>query len=460
MTPKLLSLAFLLGFCGCTVGPNYKRPQVMVPDQVRSITPPPLQQDLAASFGQVKWFEAFKDPALVSLIKEGLTNNYDMRIAAARILQASAILGVTRADQYPSVAVSAGIDHVRNNIFPGGPTLYNASIQASYIADFWGQFRRSTEAARANLAATEYGHQVVQTTLISDMAISYFELRQFDTQLEYSKATLTADQEMLRINTIKFKGGESAETDVLQARVLVEQAEAQVISLQQSAAQTENALSILVGRTPGPIERGLALTEQPHLPNVPVGLPSALLERRPDVKQAEEFLASANANVGVAKAAFFPQISLTGLFGAQSTSLASFLDGPATVWAIGGQVVQPVFQGGRIRSNYRLAWARRDEAELTYKRTVLQAFGDASNSLIGYNQSRQFRMKVSEQTDTYREAARLANVRFLGGTTSFLEVLVTQQDYFTSQLQLAAAWNAELQNYVQLYRSLGGGWDQ
>jgi len=459
-TTPLIAATLLLSLCACTVGPHYKRPQVSVPDQYRGISPDGQAQASAEPFGEMKWFAVFQDPALESLIKEALTNNYDLRIAATRVLQASALAGITRADQYPSVTATAGVENVRNQFFPGAPTFDSASIQASYIVDFWGQYRRATEAARANLVATQYGQDVVRTTLVSNVAVAYFQLRQFDAQLDYAKQTLTADQEMLRINTIKFKGGESAQTDVLQAQLLVQQSEAQVISLQQGIEQTENTLSVLLGRNPGPIARGLNLTEQPHLPDVPVGLPSALLERRPDIRQAEQLLASANANVGVAKAAFFPQIALTGLFGALSTSLTSFLQGPATVWSIGGQAVQPVFQGGRIRSNYRLAWAQRDEAELAYKRTVLQAFGDVSNSLVGYSQSRQYRIKLTEQTTTYRDAAHLANVRFLGGTTSFLEVLVTQQQYLTSQLALAQAWNTELQSYVQLYRALGGGWQQ
>ena len=300
---------------------------------------------------------------------------------------------------------------------------------------------------------------MVRTTLISNVASNYFLLRQFDAQLDYSKETLKADQEMLRINTIKFKGGESAQTDVLQAELLVEQAESQIISLGQSIEQTENAVSILLGRNPAPVARGLDLVAQPHLPEVPAGIPSTILERRPDVRQAELLLVSANANVGVAKAAFFPQFSLTGSFGAQSTSLTSFLEGPATFWSIGGQALQPLFEGGRIKSNYRLAWAQRDEAELAYKQTVQLALEDVSNGLVGYSQSRKFRMKIEQQTATYSEAARLANVRFLGGYTSFLEVLVTQQQYLTSQLTLAQAWDSELQNYVQLYRALGGGWE-
>jgi multidrug efflux system outer membrane protein len=245
---------------------------------------------------------------------------------------------------------------------------------------------------------------------------------------------------------------------VYQAEVLVQQAEAQVITLEQSIEQTENNISILLGKNPGPIARGLPLPDQPHVPEVPAGLPSAILQRRPDVRQAEETLVAANANVGVAKALFFPQISLTGSFGATSTSLSRFLDGPATFWSVGAQVVQPIFEGGRLRSNYHLAWAQRDQAELSYKQTVQQAFGDVSNSLVGYRQSQAYRKKIEEQTATYKQTADLANVRFQGGVTSFLEVQYYEQQYFTSALSLGNAWYAEMQNYVQLYQALGGGW--
>ena len=232
----------------------------------------------------------------------------------------------------------------------------------------------------------------------------------------------------------------------------------EVITLQQSIEQTENQLSVLLGRNPGPISRGLNLTDEPHLDEVPVGLPSTILERRPDVRQAEESLVAANANVGVAKAAYFPQIPLTASFGASSTALTSFLQGPATFWALGGQLAQPLYAGGRITSGYRLALAQREQAELTYKQTVQQAFADVSNSLVAYRQSRLYRVKLEEQTTTYKETSRLANVRFTGGATSFLEVLTTQQQYFTSELQTTQAWYAELQSYVQLYQALGGGW--
>jgi multidrug efflux system outer membrane protein len=452
------ALVPLLMVSGCKVGPNYKRPVLVTPDQYRGVAPDLSNQPATQSFAEMNWEAVFQDETLRALIKEALTNNYDMQIAASRIVQAEAVVGVTRANQLPSVFGSGGINYERNATVPNGPTIDSLGIQLNYIVDFWGKYRRATEAARAQLLATTYARDVVQTTLISDVAIAYFQLRQFDYQLDFAQKNVVTDKEAVQLNTIKFKGGDSAITDVYQAQLLLQQAEAQAILSEQQIEQAENQISILLGRNPGSIARGLALVDQPHLAVVPTGLPSALLERRPDVRQTEATLIAANANVGVAKAAFFPQISLTGLFGAQSTALTSFLQGPATVWSLGGEVLQPLYAGGAITSAYNLAWAQRNEAELVYKQTVLNAFGDVADSLIGYNQARLYRMKIEEQTNTYRETADLANVRFRGGVTSFLEVLVTQQQYFTSEQVLALAWNAEMQNYVQLYQALGGGW--
>jgi multidrug efflux system outer membrane protein len=455
-----LGLILLLSLSACKVGPNYKRPTLDVPGQYRGTAPDLPQQPAGGPFGEMKWPTVYQDETLQALLKEALTNNYDIRVAATRILQAQANLGITRANQFPTVGGVGSIQNEQSTpLFTGSPWIDTLGLQMNYIVDFWGQYRRATEAARANLLASKYAQNVVQITLISEVANDYFALRQYDAQLEVSKQTVDADKEILRLNTINFKGGYYSLTDVDQALLLVEQAEAEVISLNQLIPQTENSLSILLGRNPGPINRGLNLVDQPHLPDVPVGLPSALLERRPDVRESEQALVAANANVGVAKAAFFPQISLTGSFGASSTALTSFLQGPATFWAVGGQLAQPIFEGGRITSGYRLAWAQRDQAELQYKQTVQQAFGDVANSLVGYQQSRQFRIKIAEQTATYKESAQLANVRFTGGYASFLEVLTIEQQYFTSELALMQAWYAELQNYEQLYAALGGGWE-
>ena len=460
MTKLWTSFAILLvlSACACKVGPNYKRPATTVPDQYRGLAPEASQQSAVPSVAETQWSGIYQDPVLQGLIKEALTNNYDIRIAATRVLQANANLGITRANQLPTLNGSGSVINQRDGFYPNAPTFDNLALSLNYIVDFWGQFRRATEAARAALLATQYGQEVVQTSLITSVATDYFLLRQYDEQLDFSKKTVEVDREILKLNQIKFKGGESAITDVYQAETLLQQAEAQVIQTQQFIEQTENNISILLGRTPGPIARGLPLTEQSHLPDVPSGLPSALLQRRPDILRAEQNLVAANANVGVAKAAFFPQISLTGTFGAQSTAITSFLQGPATFWAVGGQALQPLYQGGRIRSQYRLAWAQRDEAELVYKQTVNQAFGEVSNSLVGYNQSRQYRMKIEQQTESYKQMANLANVRFQGGVTSFLEVQYYEQQYFLSALSLSQAWFVELQNYAALYQALGGGW--
>ena len=448
----------LLSLCACEIGPNYKRPIVTAPLQYRGLAPTSSTQADAPPFAQMQWQAVFQDKTLQNLIQEALQNNYDMRIAATRILQAQASVGITRSNQLPSLNGSFGIQNQRSAQLPGAPTFDSASLQLNYIVDFWGQYRRATEAARANLLATTYARNVVQTTLIVDVADIYFQLREMDSQLAFSKQSVLNDQEILRINEINFKGGEYAIADVYQAQLLVQQAEAEVIALQQSIEVSENQLSILLGRNPGSIARGLDLTDQPHLSEVPAGLPSAILERRPDVRQSEESLIAANANVGVAKAAFLPQIPLTASFGAQSTALTSFLQGPATFWTLGAQLAQPLYAGGRIRSGYRLALTQRDEAVLSYKQVVQLAFQEVSNNLVSYAQSRKYRMKLQEQAATYKETARLANVRFKGGATSFLEVLTTQQQYFTSELALQQAWSAELQNYVGLYQALGGGW--
>src|SRR5271165_5285425 len=345
MTSLKLSVAIVLviSLCACKVGPNYKRPATTVPDQYRGLPPSSSQQPQAQPFADMQWATVYQDEVLQGLIKEALVNNYDLRIAATRVLQANANLGITRANQLPTLNGSGSIFNERNQLTnlttDKSPTYDSLALSLSYIVDFWGQYRRATESARATLLATQFGQEVVRVSLISSVATDYFLLRQYDDQLEFSKKTVEVDREILKLNEIKFKGGESAITDVYQGQTLLQQAEAQVISTQQFIEQTENNISILLGRNPGPIVRGLPNTAQPQLPDVPTGLPSALLERRPDVRQAEENLVAANANVGVAKAAFFPQISLTGTFGAQSTALTSFLQGPATFWAVGGYIL-------------------------------------------------------------------------------------------------------------------------
>ncbi len=497
------ALVLTLALCACKLGPNYQRPTVAVPGDYRGVAPeaepsktaapspmttmPPAAQPATTpqqqpqetapgapasppatapqatgqagqSFGDTLWTSVFQDEVLQGLIKEALANNYDLRIAATRVLQANANLGIVRANQFPTLGGSGSMIYERNSLLPNATTYGGLALNFNYIVDFWGQYRRATESARASLLATEYAREVVQISLIDSVATNYFALLQYDDQLQYSKKTVEADQQILKLNDIKFRGGEAAITDVYQAEVILQQAEAGVITYQQLTEQSENNLSILLGRNPGPIQRGLNLVDQPHLPEIPAGLPSDLLRRRPDVREAEENLVAANANVGVAKAAFFPQFPITASFGAQSNALNSFLAGPGTFWAIAGSAVQPIFQGGRIRSSYRLAWAQRDQADLQYKQTVQLAFGDVSNSLIGYQQARKLRMKIEEQTQTYANLVRLSNVRYQGGYTAFLEVQYNEQQYFQSALLLSQAWYQELQYYAALYQALGGGW--
>jgi outer membrane protein, multidrug efflux system len=454
MIDKFCVAGAALCLAACAVGPDYKRPALDVPAAFRG-SPEAAQ---GQAFADLQWWAVLEDPVLQSLIKDALANNYDLRIAANHVLQARNQLGITRSSQLPSLSGFVEAERLRAPPVLSDQTLYSGGLQLSWVLDFWGQYRRATEAARATLLATQYAQNAVRITLISNVAIAYFQLRAFDRELDTSTRILHTNTETLRITTLSVDGGASPITDQLQARLLVQQAQAQITQLEESIAQTENQLSLLLGRNPGDISRGTTLVAQPHLPEVPAGLPSRLLERRPDVRQAEEALAAANANVGVAKAAFFPQIPLTASYGAASANLGDFLKRSASAWSVAGQAIQPIFEGGKIRSAYRLAWAQRDAAELAYRQSVEQALTDVANSLVGYEKSRSLRFTLEEQTATYAETARLANDRYRGGSTSFLEVLTTQQQYFTSELQSSQAWFAELQNYVQLYQVLGGGW--
>ena len=443
-----------LGLAACAVGPDYKRPALDVPAEFRGAP----EGGRRAAFADMQWWAVLEDPVLQSLIKDALANNYDLRIAANRVQQARDQLGITRSNQLPSISGFVEAERERAPPVPSDQTIYSGGVQLSWMLDFWGQYRRATEAARATLLSTEYAQNTVRISLIANVASAYFQMRAFDMELDASTRILQTNQETLRLTTLSVNGGASPITDQLQATLLVQQAQAQITQLQESIAQTENQLSLLLGENPQDIPRGVSLAGQPHLPEVPAGLPSQLLERRPDVRAAEETLAAANANVGVAKAAFFPQIPLTAAYGAASTSLGDFLKQSASAWSVAGQAIQPIFEGGKIRSAYRLVWAQRDAAELAYRQTVQQAFADVADSLVGYEKSRSLRLTLEEQTATYAETARLANDRYRGGSTSFLEVLTTQQQYFTSELQSSQALFAELQNYVQLYQSLGGGW--
>ncbi len=454
---------------GCLVGPNYKRPSATPPDAFRDATPTAgagAGAASATSIGDAKWWDVFQDDQLQTLIRTGLVQNFDVRIAATRILQAEAQLGITRADQYPRVngsftglgqrARTAGVND--GNPVTGGAAQVLGS--ASWALDFWGQYRRATEAAQAQLLATQWGQRAVVTTLVSQLANAYFDLRSLDMQLEISKRTLESRQESLRLTQVRERGGATSLVDVRQAEQLVYTATGEIATLEREITQQENFISVLLGNNPSPIARGRALTDQPHPTDVPAGLPSSLLERRPDIQRAEQQLVAANANIGVAKAAYFPQITLTGSGGFASTSLGTLFSGPAAVWTATAALTQPIFTAGRTRSQVALAEARDQELLLTYQQTIKQAFREVSDALIGYRKDREFREQQELLFTSAQDARRLAQLRYEGGATSYLEVLDADTRLFAAELGVAQARAGELASLVEIYRALGGGWQQ
>ena len=458
-----LSLVMLL-LSGCAVGPNYKRPSVNVPDTYRGAVPPEAQQPAAESLGDQKWWEVFQDKQLQDLIHTALQQNYDVRIAATRILEARAQVGIARADQLPTISGGAQAVNERNprvKLYPQYETSSNqVDLSLAWELDFWGKYRRATESARANLLATEWARKEVIDTLVSDVAAAYFQLRELDLELEISRRTLASRKNSLQLTQTLANGGATSMLDVRQAEQLVFTAAETIPDLERQIEQQENFISTLLGNNPGPIARGTKLTEQPHPPQIPAGLPSSLLERRPDIREAEAQLIAANAQIGVAKADYFPQITLTATGGYQSSALTSLFTGPAGLWSFGGSLAQPIFEGGRIRSNVRFTEARQQEAALVYQQTIQQAFRGVSDALVGYSKDREFREQQEQLTFSAQDAARLSETRYRGGTTSYLEVLTNETNYFDAELGLAQAQLNELVALVRIYRNLGGGWQE
>jgi len=380
------------------------------------------------------------------------------------VLEAQAQLGITRADQFPSVGAGAGISDTRtgqSKFLPGFETSTGqASISAAWELDFWGKYRRATEAARANLVASEWARREVLSTLVANVASAYFQLRALDLQLEISKRTLNSRQESLRLTRILADGGSTTLLDVRQAEQLVFTASAEIPVLEQQIEQQENFLSILLGQNPGDIPRGQTLTEQRQPPEVPPGLPSFLLERRPDIQQAEAQLVAANAEIGVARAAYFPQISLNSAGGFQSSALTNLFTGPAGAWSFGASLTQPIFTAGRLRSQVRLAEARQQTAVLFYQQSIQGAFRSISDGLVAYRKTREFRTQQGLLFRSAEDAARLSHMRYNGGVTGYLEVLTNETNAFSTELGLVQAQLNELLAVVQLYQALGGGWQQ
>jgi len=458
-----LILSTLLLLTGCAVGPNYKRPAVSVPDAYRGLAPDASPQT-TASLGDEKWWTVFQDQQLQALIKEALAQNYDVRIAAQRVLEAQALLGITRADQFPTITGNAAAVNLRNpetKLTPAYETSANAvNLSLFWELDFWGKFRRATESARARLLATQWGEKAVISSLVSNVASAYFALLELDAEMEISQRTLASRKESLRLVQIREKGGTTSMLDVRQSEQLVYTAAAAIPDLERRIEQQENFISILLGRNPGPITRGRTLVENQILPTVPAGLTSSLLERRPDLQAAEQQLVAANAQIGVAKAAYFPQITLTAVGGFQSSALSSLFTGPAGLWSFGGQLAQPIFTAGRLRSNVRLTEAQKEEAVLTYQQSIQQAFREVSDSLVAYRKNQEFRQQQELLTGAAQDATRLSDIRYRGGVTSYLEVLDSDTRYFEAQIGLAQAELSERLALVQLYNALGGGWQE
>ncbi|MGH9718141.1 MAG: efflux transporter outer membrane subunit [Candidatus Acidiferrales bacterium] len=459
---RLALLLFCLLLAGCTVGPKYERPAIQAPAAYRGASP---SQASAVSLGNEKWWQVFQDPILQELIRTALRQNYDVQIAAARILQAQAELGITRANQFPMAG--AGLEGYSerspkiSSAFPAYQTnVGEVDLSVIWNLDFWGKYRRETEASRANLVASEWGRRAVVTSVVSSVAAGYFQLRELDLSLQISQRTLASRQDSLRLTKILAQHGSASHLEVREAEQLVYAAGETVPDLQRQIAQQENALSILLGENPSTIPRGRPLTEQPLLPQVPAGLPSDLLERRPDIREAEESLIAANAEIGVARAAYFPNISLTGTAGFESYALTKLFTGSAGLWNVAGSLTQPVFEAGGLHAGMRLAQAQEQQMLLTYKQTIIDAFQEVSDALVAYQKDREFRVQQALLTSAAQDSEHLSRTLFQHGGASYLQVLTSETNYFAAELNLAQAELNERLALVQLYDALGGGWQQ
>ena len=457
----MMTLPLLL--TGCMMGPKYSRPAANVPQEYR--TPGPQQNAVASSLGNEQWWQVYQDPVLTQLIHTALSQNYDVRIAATRVLEAQAQVGITRANQLPSANVGADVFSEQNakvtNLFPayqvnGG----ELNLSVIWNLDFWGKYRRQTQAARAQLLATEWGQRAVISSLVANVATAYFQLRALDSELEISQRTLGSRQQSLKLTQVLESHGGASGLDLSQSEQLVYTASETIPDLERQIQQQENVLSVLLGENPRSIPRGRALTEQPVPQNVPAGLPSELLERRPDVRQAEEIVVAANAQIGVAKAAFFPNLSLTGLGGLESNALHQFITQPSETWYAAFNVSQPVFQGGALRSGLKLARANWQESVLSYQQTVQNSLEQVSNALIASQKNREFREQQELLTDAAQRTDQLSEVLYKNGGASYLQVLTSETNYFSAELNLVQAQYNERLALVQLYQALGGGWQQ
>lgn len=453
---------------GCAVGPKYTRPVVATPTNYRAALPAQTSTTPAAppsSLGNEDWWQVYQDPVLVQLIHTAIRQNYDVRIAATRVLEAQAQVGITRSNQLPSAGVGADLYSQQNakvtNLFPAYQVnAGELDLAVIWNLDFWGKYRRETQEARAQLLASEYGQRAVISSLVANVATAYFQLRALDSQLEIANRTLGSRQQSLQLTQVLYSHGSASDLDVSQSQQLVYTASETIPDLQRQIEQQENLLSILLGENPGPISRGRALTEQSVPETVPAGLPSELLERRPDIRQAEEYVIAANAQIGVAKANFFPNISLTGTGGLESNVLSRFISTPAEAWSGIIDVSQPLFAGGALHGQLKQARAQWQESVLSYQQTVQLALQQVSDSLIGYQKYREYRGQQEQLTLAAQRSDQLSMLLYQHGGASYLQVLTNDTNYFSAELNLVQAQLNERLALVQLYQALGGGWQQ
>ena len=447
---------------------KYEAPQVERPSQFRGAEA--AVGTGQNSIGDLKWFEVFKDPELQKLIRTAVVQNYDLRAAVARINAARANLGLARSEQFPQIEASADLTSTR--ISRNGQIPLTGQIEQkrtfgsvflnllSFELDVWGRLRQQTKAARAQLRSTEEDRNTVLTTVVSDVATGYFSLLELDSELDIAKRTLATREDSLRLIKVRQQGGVATLLDVRQAEELVYQASQTIPDTERAIEQTENQLRLLLGENPGPIVRGRSLSQQEELPSVPPGLPSSLLERRPDIRSAEENLVAQRALVSAAKKAYFPRISLTGLLGFHSNQLSSLFSGPSRAWTFIPQVTQPIFTGGRLKSDVKFAKSQQELAVVQYQQTVQNAFREVSDALIQYRKVREIRTQQELLVETLRDRSRLAYLRYQGGVDTQLNALDADRDLFDAELDLSQTKRNEVLSLVQLYKALGGGWQQ
>jgi multidrug efflux system outer membrane protein len=465
---RILLIPLLCFSAACTVGPNYKRPSIATPQAFRA--PDPLPPDQAASIANLKWFEVFKDEQLQVLIRHALERNYDLRDAVARVEEARSALGITRSNQFPNFGAGASVEinrlsrdgatSIPEQVLPSQNRNFGtAALQLlSFEIDIWGKLRRATESARANLLSSEENRKAVVATLISDLATAYLTLRELDYELEISKRTLQTREDSLALTKSRATGGVSTQLDLRQAEQLVYTAAETIPQIERQIEQSENQISLLLGENPNVILRGRSLTDQQIPPELPPGLPSELLERRPDIRAAEQQMISANAQIGVARAEYFPTLSLSGALGGASTQLSSLFSGPSSTWNLVPQVTQPIFTAGRLKSRVRLTEAERERALIQYEKTIQIAFIETSDALIAHQRFRESRAKQEELVAALEDRLRLAYLRYRGGVDTQLNALDADRDLFQAQLDLARLRLEEILSVVQLYKALGGGW--